>query len=88
MRAQLRSDFGGRHARVGGGLLVRLDRWKCDPKSPWRTDRPPSGGVETAAGTWNAVRFVPGSDRGPLILHVDGSDDFIDGVGARLEERP
>ena len=43
--------------------------------------------VTFAAGTWNALLFVPGADRGPLILDGEGSDDLIDGVVARLEER-
>ncbi len=43
--------------------------------------------VKLAAGTWNALLFVPGADRGPLILEGEGSDELIDGVVARLEER-
>jgi len=43
--------------------------------------------VKLAAGTWNALLFVPGADRGPLNFAGEGSDDLIDGVVARLEER-
>lgn len=43
--------------------------------------------VELAAGTWNALLFVPGADRGALILVGDGSNELIDGIVARLEER-
>jgi hypothetical protein len=43
--------------------------------------------VEVAAGTWNALLFVPGAGRGALILDGEGSDELIDGVVARLEER-
>jgi hypothetical protein len=43
--------------------------------------------VEAAAGTWNALLFVRGADRGALILDGEGSDELIDGVVARLEER-
>lgn len=43
--------------------------------------------VELAAGTWNALLFLPGADRGALILDGEGSDELIDGVVARLEER-
>jgi hypothetical protein len=43
--------------------------------------------VKLAAGTWNALLFVPGTDRGPLILEGEGSDELIGGVVARLEER-
>jgi len=43
--------------------------------------------VRLATGTWNALLFVPGPDRGPLILDGEGSDELIDGIVARLEER-
>lgn len=43
--------------------------------------------VDVAAGAWNAVLFVSGADRGAVILNGEGSDELIDGIVARLEER-
>lgn len=43
--------------------------------------------VKVAAGTWNALLFVPGADRGRVILDGEVSDELIHGVVARLEER-
>jgi hypothetical protein len=43
--------------------------------------------TDAAAGAWNAVQLVPGSDRGATILGGDGRDALIEGVVARLEER-
>jgi hypothetical protein len=43
--------------------------------------------VELAAGTWNVLLPVPGADRGSLIMDGEGSEELIDGVVARLEER-
>lgn len=43
--------------------------------------------TDAAAGAWNAVLLVPGSDRGAAILGGEGRDALIDGVVARLEER-
>lgn len=43
--------------------------------------------TDAAAGAWNAVLLVPGSDRGAAILGSDGGDALIEGVVARLEER-
>jgi hypothetical protein len=43
--------------------------------------------TDEAAGAWNAVLLVPGSDRGAAILDGEGSDALVEGVIARLEER-
>jgi hypothetical protein len=42
---------------------------------------------DIAAGTWNALLLVPGSERGLQILEGAGSDELISGIVARLEER-
>jgi hypothetical protein len=43
--------------------------------------------TDAAAGAWNAVLLVPGSERGAAILDSEGSDALVEGVVARLEER-
>lgn len=43
--------------------------------------------AEVAAGTWNDLLEVAGSDRGARILASEGGEELISGVVARLEER-
>ncbi len=43
--------------------------------------------TDGAAGTWNALLLVSGSEQGAAILGGAGGDALIEGVVARLEER-